>query len=233
MHKGKSFISLGSLVNALQTDTDSTIVLNPKIITQDNRTSTLFVGNNIPFIGSLVTTNSTIVSSSSNIEYRDIGFNLSITPTIGNSDVVTLDISNDISEVLSSPVIGTTSSSGQQNTVTGIQSSHTTMSTRVHVPDKHFVVLTGMITNTRTRFKSGVPCLGGLPVVGIFFQENDRLNSKANIIIFMRPQIVNTYDDYKAVTEGQVNLYKENAVMPVLKEEFDDAIDMVKKSEDE
>lgn len=233
MHKGKSFISLGSLVNALQTDTDSTIVLNPKIITQDNRTSTLFVGNNIPFIGSLVTTNSTIVSSSSNIEYRDIGFNLSITPTIGNSDVVTLDISNDISEVLSSPVIGTTSASGQQNTVTGIQSSHTTMSTRVHVPDKHFVVLTGMITNTRTRFKSGIPCLGGLPVLGVFFSENDRVNSKANVIIFMRPQIVNTYDDYKAITEGQVNLYKENAVMPVLKEEFDDAVDMVKKSEDE
>ena len=74
MHKGRSFLSLGSLVNALQTDTDSTVVLNPKIITQDNQTSTLFVGTNIPFIGSQVTTTSQIVSSSSNIEYRDVGF---------------------------------------------------------------------------------------------------------------------------------------------------------------
>ena len=41
MHKGRSFISLGSLVNALQTDGDSTIVMNPKMITQDNRTSTI------------------------------------------------------------------------------------------------------------------------------------------------------------------------------------------------
>ncbi|HEY5259483.1 MAG TPA: secretin N-terminal domain-containing protein, partial [Rhabdochlamydiaceae bacterium] len=90
MHKGRSFLSLGSLVNALQTDTDSTVVLNPKIITQDNRTSTLFVGNNVPFIGSQVTSTTTLISSSSNIEYRDVGFNLTITPTIGNSNVVTL-----------------------------------------------------------------------------------------------------------------------------------------------
>jgi type III secretion protein C len=233
MHKGRSFLSLGSLVNALQTDTDSTVVLNPKIITQDNRTSTLFVGNNIPFIGSQVTTSTTVVSSSSNIEYRDVGFNLTITPTIGNSNVVTLDISNDISQVLSSPVIGTVSTSNTAGVINGIQSSHTTMTTRVHVPDQHFVVLSGMIQDTKTRYKSSIPCLGGLPVIGVIFQENDRNNTKANVIIFLRPQIVNTYDDYKKITEEQECLYKEQAVMPVLKEEFDAGIDVVKQAEDE
>ncbi len=38
MHKGKSYFSLGSLVSALQIDGSSTIVLNQKIITQDDRT---------------------------------------------------------------------------------------------------------------------------------------------------------------------------------------------------
>lgn len=233
MHKGRSFISLGSLVSALQTDGDSTVVMNPKIITQDNRTSTLFVGNNIPFIGSQVTTNSQILSSSSNIEYRDVGFNLTITPTIGNSDIVTLDISNDISAVISNPTIGSTNVTGGQTNIQGITSSHTSMTTRVHVPDQHFVVLSGMIQDTKDRFKSGLPCLGGLPVIGVLFSENDRLTSKQNIIIFLRPHIVNTYEDYKSITDGQEDLYKENAVLPVLKEEFDAGIDMVKKSADE
>lgn len=233
MHKGRSFISLGSLVNALQTDNDSTILLNPKIITQDNRTSTLFVGNNIPFIGSQVTTNSQILSSSSNIEYRDVGFNLTITPTIGNSDIVTLDISNDISAVIANPTIGSTNVTGGQTNIQGITSSHTSMSTRVHVPDQHFVVLSGMIQDTKDRYKSGLPCLGGLPVIGVLFSENDRQNSKQNIIIFLRPHIVNTYEDYKQITEGQEDLFKENAVLPVLKEEFDAGVDMVKKSADE
>ncbi len=233
MHKGRSFISLGSLVNALQTDSDSTVVLNPKIITQDNRTSTLFVGTNIPFIGSQVTTSTTVVSSSSNIEYRDVGFNMTITPTIGNSNIVTLDISNDISSVIANPTIGSTSVTNTQNNISGITSSHTSMTTRVHVPDQHFVVLSGMIQDSKSRFKSGLPCLGGLPVIGVLFAENDRADAKVNVIIFLRPHIVNTYDDYKKITDEQETLYKEQAVMPVLKEEFDAGIDTVKRSEDE
>lgn len=233
MHKGRSFISLGSLVNALQTDVDSTVVLNPKIITQDNRTSTLFVGTNVPFIGSQVTTSTTVVSSSSNIEYRDIGFNLRITPTIGNSNVVTLDISNDISQIVSNTQIGSTGVNNTSNNIAGITSSHTSMTTRVHVPDQHFVVLSGMIQDTKARSKSGIPCLGGLPVIGAIFSENDRENNKTNLIIFIRPYIVNTYDDYKKITNEQECLFKEQAVLPVLKEEFDAGIDVVKQTDDE
>ncbi len=234
MHKGKSFITLGSLVNALQTDTDSTIILNPKIITQDNQTSTIFVGSNIPFIGSLVTTTTSIISSSSNIEYRDIGFNMTVTPTIGNSDVITLDISNDISEQINTQdSIGNTNINGSTTNITGITTSHTSMATKVHVPDKHFVVLSGMIRDSKARFKSGIPCLGGLPVIGAAFSENDRINAKRNIIIFMRPHIVNTYEDYKQITEHQEMIYKNQAVLPVLKEEFDAGVDVVKQNEDE
>jgi type III secretion protein C len=234
MHKGKSFITLGSLVNALQTDTDSTVILNPKIITQDNQTSTIFVGSNVPFIGSLVTTSSTILSSSSNIEYRDIGFNMTVTPTIGNNDVITLDISNDISEQINQLNIGQMNVNGSNsNNITGITTSHTAMSTKVHVPDKHFVVLSGMIRDSKARFKSGIPCLGGLPVIGAAFSENDRINAKRNVIIFMRPHIVNTYADYKEITDHQESVYKNQASLPVLKEEFDAGIDVVKQTEEE
>ncbi len=101
MHKGKSFISFGALVNAIQLDTDSTILLNPKIVTQDNRQSSIFVGTNVPYTGSLVTSNATQITSNANIEYRDVGVSLTITPILGDGDVVTLEIVNDISQVIS------------------------------------------------------------------------------------------------------------------------------------
>jgi type III secretion protein C len=230
MHKGRSFISLASLVNALETDTDSTILLNPKIIAQDGRTATIFIGSNLPFIGSLVQTQGGInQQQSSNIEYRDIGFNLTITPTIGNNNVVTLDITNDISEVIG----GTSQGVSNQNQLTGISTTHTNVVTRVHVPDQHFVVLSGMIQDTKTRFRSAIPCLGGLPVIGLLFSENDRINSKHNLIIFMRPHVVSSASDFKAVTERQEDVFKDQAVLPVLKEEFDGGVDMVKRPEDE
>lgn len=230
MHKGKSFISLGSLVNALQTDTDSQVIMNPKIITQDNRNSTIFVGNNIPFAGSLVTTSASNVATSQNLEYRDIGFNLSITPTIGNNDIVTLEINNDISEVIA-PVANTTSSAN--TVVTGITTSHTTMNTRVHVPDRHFVVLSGMIQDTKSHFRSQIPCLGGIPVIGAAFQENDRLDSKQNVLIFVRPHIINTYEEYKEITSQQEVLFKDQAGLSILREEIDAGLDLVKTPENE
>ncbi len=230
MHKGKSFLSLGSLVNALETDTDSTIVMNPTMITQDNRNSTLFVGKNVPFVGSLVSAQSTYFQSNQNIEYRDIGFNLSVTPTIGSNDVVTLDISNDISEIIGNTNQGTTGTATQP---TGILTSHTTMSTRVHVPDQHFVVLSGMIQESKSRFKSSIPCLGGIPFISALTSEKDRLSNKSNIILFLRPRIINTYEDYKKITESQQNLFKEQAKLPILKEEFDAAIDLIKTPENE
>ena len=232
MHKGQSFISLGSLVNALQVDTDSTVVMNPKIITQDNRNSTIFVGQNVPFVGSLISSQSSFVQTNQNIEYRDIGFNLSITPTIGNSDIVTLDISNDISEVVGSPTQGTSSNNGNTQP-TGILTSHTNMNTRVHVPDKHFVVLSGMIQESKTRFQTSIPCLGGLPVIGALFSENDHLDTKTNVIIFVRPHIINTYEEHKKVTSTQEAIYKEQAKIRILKEEFDEAVDLIKYPENE
>jgi type III secretion protein C len=222
MHKGKSFISLGGLLNALQVDNDTTVIMNPKIITQDGHTSSIFVGQNIPFIGSFVsnTTNSTIQTS--NIEYRDVGVNLTITPTLGTNNVVTLDISQDISE----QVNNTTQVQGAQ--VSGIQTSHTTMATRVHVPDKHFLVLSGMIQDTKTHFRSSIPCLGGIPVVGALFAENDRLDTKANVIIFLRPFIVNSFEDYDRLTAAEEDMYKDQAKLQTLKEEFDDGTEMIK-----
>lgn len=227
MNKGKSFLSLGSLVNALQTDNDTVVVMNPKIIAQDNNLSTIFVGQNLPFTSSTIsnTGGGSTTANTQNIEYRDIGVNLSITPTLGNGDIITLDISNDITNTIQSAVQGIST--------TGIPTSHTNMSTRVHVPNKHFVALSGMIQDTKSHFRSQIPCLGGLPVIGLIFSEVERDDLKSNIIIFVRPQIINSFDEYKQITERQQNLYKDVMVLPVVKEEFDDGIDWVKTPEDE
>lgn len=228
MHKGKSFISLGSLLNAIQLDTDSTVILNPKIITQDNRQSTIFVGQNVPYTGALITSTTSSQTQTANIEYRDVGVSLTITPILGDGDVVTMDIVHDISQITNGTNVTT---SNQQ--LTGIQTNHAHMETRVHVPNNHFVALSGMINDAKTHYRTAIPCLGGLPVIGALFSENDRQAQKGNIIIFVRPQIVNTYEEYKNITEHQEWLYKDNARLPVLKEEFDEGIDMVKLPENE
>jgi len=226
LHRGKTFISLASLVNSLQSDQDTIIVMNPKIIAQDNQQATIFVGQNIPFTGSQVTIQGSGVNSQvqSNIEYRDVGTNLTITPILGTNDIITLDISNEITNQVEN-------TTGVGSTLQGLQTTRTSLNTRVHVPNKHFVALSGMISDTKSHFKSGLPCLGGLPVVGAFFSQNDRLNSRDNLIFFIRPVIVDSIEEYERITHNQECLYKENAVKQILKEEIDEGIDWVRDAD--
>lgn len=229
MHKGKSFISLGSLLNALQLDNDSTILTNQKIITQDNRQSTIFTGFNVPYTGSLVTNTQSNTTTTANIEYRDVGINLTITPILGENDIITLDVVQDLSAVLG----GVSNANTSTTVLTGITTTHAHMETRVTVPDSKFLVLSGVITDSKTRFRTGIPCLGSLPVVGALFSENDRTDAKQNIVIFLRPKIINSFEDYKQVTERQEWLYKDQARLPALKEDFEEALDTIKLPEDE
>ena len=201
MHKGKSYLSLGSLVSALQVDGESTIVLNQKIITQDNKNSKIFVGDNLPFTGSVVSTVGQSQQTTANIEYRDIGVSLSITPMLGEGDIITLDLDEEISQALSDHQTA-------GSTVNGIRTTKTNMVTHVHVPDKHFLVLSGMIRNVNAHHKAGLPCLGGLPIVGNLFSKTRNHDEKRNVIIFVRPHIIRSFDDYKKVTQTQEEIHK-------------------------
>jgi len=223
LHRGKSFISLASLVNALQQDNDAVVVMNPKIVAQDNQQSTIFVGQNIPFTGSTVQNQGNNTLTSTNLEYRDVGTSLSITPILGTNDVVTLEISNEITAQIAN--------TQNNSTLEGLQTSRTSLNTRVHVPNKHFVALSGMLSDNKTHFKSSIPCLGGLPVIGAIFSENDRLDARDNIIFFIRPVIIDSVEQYDEITDTQEALYKELGSKQVVKEEIDDALDWVREPE--
>lgn len=217
-HKGRSFLTLGSLVSALQEDGGSTIVLNQKIIAQDNKPSRIFVGDNIPFTGSVTQLVGQNQQTTSNIEYRDIGVNLNIKPMIGDDGVITLDIQEDISETVNQP--GINPSAAQ---VSGIRTTKTNMVTHVHVPDKHFLVLSGMMRNAQSRHKSGLPCLGGLPFVGSLFSKKVNQEEKRNVIIFVRPHIIQNVEDYQKVTSAQRELHRSQSEDP---KAFDESLQL-------
>ena len=203
LHKGTSYLTLGSLVSALQADGDSTIVLNQKIITQDNKHSKIFVGDNIPFTGSVVQTMGQGQQTTANIEYRDVGVSLNITPMLGEGDVITLDLDEEITEAVEDPHFGSSNAS-----VGGIRTTKTNMLTHVHVPDKHFLVLSGMIRNAKSTYKAGIPVLSSIPVIGSLFSKTKKMDAKRNIIIFVRPQIIHSFQEYEKITSLQEEAVK-------------------------
>ncbi len=192
-HKGKSFLSLGSLVSMLQNDSEYSIVLNQKILAQENKNSTIFVGNNLPFAGAVVQTIGSSQQTTANIEYRDVGVSLNITPLIGKNGIITLKISEEITEAIDQVL-----QKGQQ--VNGIKTSKTNMSTNAHVPNGHFLILSGMTRNIEGTAKSGAPCLGGIPMIGSLFSKKQKKNDKSSILIFVKPTIIHGAEEHVLLT---------------------------------
>lgn len=229
-HKGETFLTLGSLVSALQTDSETSVVMTPKVLTQDGRTSTIFNGQNIPFVGSFVQNNGQNTVNTSNIEYRDIGVSLTITPVLGNSDIVTLDINLDKSETVGDVTGATNFDSASAQ---GITTTKTTMQTTVHVPDNNFLVLSGMVNNSNVKIKTGIPCLGGLPLVGAAFSKNSDSITNSNIVIFIRPHIINSVEEMRGITTNEEDFFRDQAGTPYLEKNFDEGMELIKTIDDE
>lgn len=178
-HNGESFLTLGALVSALDEEEETKIVLNPRIMVEDTQTAIFFVGRNIPY-----QTTSTVIqqtgSVTQNFQYEDIGVQLTVTPTIAPNNVVTLEINQSIS------LLETLVTQG----VIAPQTLKTLATTRVHVPDNCFLVMSGHITDEATNIRSGIPCLGTLPLIGPIFSRNIEQRQKRNLIMFIRPKVV-------------------------------------------
>lgn len=216
-HKGDSYISLGALATALATNRDITVVLNQTILTQDNKNSKIFVGDNIPFTGSVISTTGITQQTVANIEYRDVGVKLSLTPMLGENEVITLDIDQEITEAPRERPPSSTE-------VEGIRTTKTNMATRVHVPNDHFLVISGMVRNARTKHYTGIPCLGGVSCIGSLFGSKANIEEKRYVMIFVHPHIVGSVADYLDLTGKEIDANVLKSVRDRLPENFVDQL---------
>ncbi|MCH9621458.1 MAG: Type 3 secretion system secretin [Chlamydiia bacterium] len=180
----KIFSEISSFVKFLESDTNTNIVLNQKILARENKPSKIFEGDNVPFAGSIVELTGTNQRTTSNIEYKDIGVLLNLTPMISDNGIITLSIDEQITESHDYLIDNSTN-------LSGIKTSKTQMTTEAHIPDNHFLVLSGMSRKVKSKRITGVPILRSIPLLGRLFSSEKNVEQKKNLIIFVRPHIVN------------------------------------------
>lgn len=204
-HGGREYASIGALVRAVHAKTKSNIVMNPKILTEDNVPAEIFVGVNTRFQTQAISNDQGNIVTN-NFEFRDVGTTLKVTPLISDNDIVTLEIKEEVSRILPNT---DTSAGGISDQPSGPSTSKSTTTTRIHVPNKYFVVLSGMIQDQRDRSRNQVPCLGGAPLIGAVFSDKQQNHEKRNLMIFIRPEIIDTEEDIEYVTRHQQNIYRQ------------------------
>ena len=186
--------SINAALNALETLTKVNVISSPKLMVLNNQTASIEVGDQVPILTgsatSVITTSAPVVNS---VDYRDTGIILKVTPRVNSSGLVLLDMAQEVSGVVAS----SSSSAIDSPTI-----STRRIATSVAVQDGEIIGLGGLISDNRTDSKSGVPGLSRIPILGaLLFGNLNNNDTRTELIVLLRPTVVKTVDDGRAVTE--------------------------------
>lgn len=184
--------NISAVLSALASNTKVNVISSPHIMVTDNQVAKINVGSSVPVQGqSTITgaTGSTAITTS--VVYVDTGVVLSVRPHINSGGLVTLEISQEVSDVQDGV------------TTTGLNSptiNKRTAQTTVAVQSGDTMVLGGLIKDDKNNGSSGVPLLSDIPVFGALFGAKSDTNTRRELIITITPRVVNDNQQAREVT---------------------------------
>ena len=181
-----------AVLNALATKSLLNVISSPSLMVLDNHTATIKVGNQEP-VRSSTTTTATLGGSDkiSNIQYKDTGVNLVVTPSVNAGNIVTMQVDQTVTD------LGTPKESADgQPTFLERQ-----ISSKVAVRSGETIVLGGLIKDSKKSGKDGVPYLHDIPILGNLFGATSSGDSRTELLVVITPRVVRSDIDIRSVSE--------------------------------
>ena len=201
---GNTVYNLTSLLNLARTDSSFNIISYPQIMTMENEEAKIVVADNIPFATKIdqSTTSDTAIQ---NIEYKDVGVTLKVTPQINDQGSVRLKIFQEVSRIVNQVV------SDESNRIVAIAptTKRRTAETTVEVKNGETIVIAGLLEKGKEDTTQGVPGLGDIPGLGWLFKSNTKKNNRTNLMIFITPYVINNPNEARKVYLTKAELLDE------------------------
>jgi len=179
----------GAIINAVRSDNQSNILSTPSIMTLDNQEARILVGQEIP-----ITTGEALSQNFDNtfrtIQRQNVGITLEVRPQINAGGTIKLDLRQEVSSI-AGPV-----SSNFQDLILNKREIETTIT----VDDGEIVGIGGLLDDNDRRTLERIPLLGDIPVIGQLFRSRGRSRARTNLMVFIRPTILRTADDARAMS---------------------------------
>ena len=191
-------ISFGAVVSALATNSDANLLSTPSILTLDNQEARILVGREVPFrTGSFTTTGDGTSNPFNTVQREDVGVELTVTPHVHNGSEVRLEVSQQITNVINTPVGG--------NAFADVVTSKRTIETTILAEDRQTIVLGGLIQDDINNTNKRVPFVGDIPLFGNLFKARARQQVKTNLLVFLRPTVLRTKQDSEEISKEKYN----------------------------
>ncbi|MBX9963617.1 MAG: pilus (MSHA type) biogenesis protein MshL [Burkholderiales bacterium] len=187
--------NFATLLSFLQTQGNLQVLSSPRIAALNNQKAVLKVGNDEFFVTNVTTTTLTNVaggttqSPSITVQPFFSGVALDVTPQVDENNQIILHVHPSVSEVVEKTKNIDLGTSGNFRLPLA-SSTISETDTIVRVQDGNIVAIGGLMRETTQRNRSGVPGLSNLPGVGNLFRSSANSARKSELVILIKPTIV-------------------------------------------
>lgn len=175
-------------LNAVATKSQVRLLSSPSILVLNNHTANIQVGQQQPILTSTAAaTGSNFITQS--ITYKDTGVLLSVTPSVNAGGLISMDVSQQVTDV------------GEEDAVTKQRSFQTRqIQTRVAVRSGESIVLGGLIRENDSNTRSGLPGLADVPLLGALFSNTSNQRNRTELLVLMTPRALEDDDQLRSAS---------------------------------
>ncbi len=163
-------------LTALEAEGRGEIISTPRVITANQKEAKIEQGVEIPYQQSAS-------SGATTVQFKKAVLSLTVTPQITPDNNIIMDLivhKDSVGQIIST--------GGAGGTVPSIDTR--AIQTQVLVADGQTVVLGGIYETERRETINKVPFLGDIPFLGALFRNKQRIDNKAELLIFVTPRIL-------------------------------------------
>ncbi|MCH7884674.1 MAG: hypothetical protein IIC01_05425 [Planctomycetes bacterium] len=187
------------LFHALQTNSRLEILSRPILLVRNGEEGKITIADQVPIVTSTQVTDTGGITTG--VGREDVGIVLTATPHISPDGYVTIDLSQEISNISGENIQLTEGLSEPIFSTREVQ-------TIVTVRDGETVIIGGLIQTRRSEGVVKVPILGDLPWIGPLFRTTSVSTSKTDLMIVLTVDILRTDDDVRRMAEEQRDKYE-------------------------
>ncbi len=171
------------LLRYLETIGETKIISNPRLLVTENHEAKIHVGTREAYVTTTTTTGQTTSTTAEDVQFIEVGIQLSVTPTINRDGFVSMKIKPEVSSVVR------TLTTPSENEIPIVDTS--TAETNVLVADGMTVVLGGLRKDEKKFSNQQIPYLGHVPIIGtMLFKKTDRDDTLTELVVFITPHVI-------------------------------------------
>ena len=195
--------SVNILLRALKDRQAVRVLSKPQIVTMENLQGRVAIGASVARIAGSTQTNFGLTQD---IEFRDVGVILEVTPRVSPDGLIVLTVTAEKSSVGPEAAGTAVGVAADGSIIRAQQVLMTEAQTTLSARSGQTVVLSGLITEEKVHSERGAPIISDLPLIGPLFKFESDTSSRSELLIIMTPTLITDDNDLTNLNHDAMDL---------------------------